>query len=121
MRKKDENINLYESFIEAYGGPRKLCVDCNRLTYVNSGDGHCPICNGHEWVFNRYSPRTKKLKELRAKNHLLVDFVRHVAKEGPLERYGSNIPARLIEWVLAVRSEAMTLLGGKEEKSPELS
>jgi len=36
----------------------------------------------------------------------LIETLARIKKEGPVERYGSNVPHRLCQWILAVREEA---------------
>ncbi len=36
----------------------------------------------------------------------LVEALARIKKEGPVQRYGANVPQRLVQWVLAVREEA---------------
>lgn len=41
----------------------------------------------------------------------MVDFALRTCEDGPIERYGSNIPERCVQWVKDVRMDAYILLG----------
>jgi len=61
-----------------------------------------------------WKERAEKAEASLAAEHARAEKVaqalEEIDKQGPMERYGANVPSRLVEWVMVVRAEAAEAL-----------